>query len=54
MTQNYIGWMLIAFLKGDLHDIVYMAQLEGFVVEGEEHMGCGLNKSIYGLKQASR
>jgi hypothetical protein len=31
-----------------------MAQPEGFVVEGNEHLGCHLKKSIYGLKQASR
>ena len=43
-----------AFLNGDLHEDVYMAQLEGFVVEGKEHMCCRLKKSIYGLKQASR
>jgi hypothetical protein len=33
---------------------VYMAQPKGFVVEEKEHMGCHLQKSIYGLKQASR
>ena len=31
-----------------------MAQPEGFVMEGKEHLGCHLKKSIYGLKQASR
>ena len=42
------------FLNGDLHENVYMAQLEGFAMEGKEHLGCRLKKSIYGLKQASR
>jgi hypothetical protein len=45
-----------AFLNGDLQENVYMTQLEDFVVEGKERMGCKLKKSIYGLglKQASR
>ena len=43
-----------AFLNGDLHETSYMAQPEGFAMEGKEHLGCRLKKSIYGLKQASR
>jgi hypothetical protein len=31
-----------------------MARPEGFVVEGKEHMGCKLKKSLHWLKQASR
>ena len=42
------------FLNGNLKEDVYMAQLEGFVVEGKEHLACHLKISIYGLKQASR
>ena len=42
------------FLNGDLKEDVCMAQLEGFVVEGKEHLACRLKISIYGLKQASR
>ena len=43
-----------AFLNGDLYENVYMAQPQSFVVEAKECMGCRLQKSIYGLKQASR
>ena len=42
------------FLNGDLDETIFMAQPEGFVVKGKEHLGCRLKKSIYGLKQASR
>ena len=31
-----------------------MAQPEGFVSEGAEHLVCKLKKSIYGLKQSPR
>ena len=42
------------FLNGNLEENVYMAQPKGFVMEGNERLGCRLKKSIYGLKQASR
>jgi hypothetical protein len=44
----------IVSLNGDLQEIMYMAQPEGFVIEGKGHMGCRLKKSLYGLKQVSR
>jgi hypothetical protein len=43
-----------AFLYGILDEEIYMQQPEGFVVPGREQEVCRLNKSIYGLKQASR
>ena len=43
-----------AFLNGDLQEELYMAQPEGFIASGEEHLVCKLKKSIYELKQAPR
>ena len=42
------------FLHGDLEDLVYMVQLEGFIQLGQEHLVCKLRKSLYGLKQSPR
>ena len=43
-----------AFLNGSLDETIYMVQLEGFIKKGQEKKVCKLQKSIYGLKQASR
>jgi hypothetical protein len=40
------------FLNGDLNEVVYMDQPLGF--SENDRLVCRLNKSIYGLKQASR
>jgi len=41
-----------AFFNGELTDEIYMQQPEGF--NDNEKLVCKLNKSLYGLKQASR
>jgi hypothetical protein len=43
-----------AFLHGELEEVIYMDQPEGFVVPGKENLVCRLNKSLYGLKQSPR
>ncbi|KAG8498488.1 hypothetical protein CXB51_005003 [Gossypium anomalum] len=50
-------WMMdvkTAFLNGKLEEDVYMAQPEGFVYPKDAGKICKLQRSIYGLKQASR
>ena len=37
------------FLNGDLEEEIYMEQLEGYVVLGQEHKVCKLVKSLSGL-----
>ncbi|MCP3666765.1 MAG: hypothetical protein GY696_30425, partial [Gammaproteobacteria bacterium] len=43
-----------AFLNGLLKEDIYMKQPEGYVTPGQEHLVCKLERSLYGLKQASR
>ena len=40
-----------AFLNGEIEEVIYVKQLEGFAVKGKEgHVLC-LRKALYGLKQ---
>ncbi|KAL0445596.1 UNVERIFIED_CONTAM: Retrovirus-related Pol polyprotein from transposon RE2 [Sesamum latifolium] len=43
-----------AFLNGYVEEEIFMDQPEGFTAVGEKQKVCRLQRSIYGLKQASR
>ena len=54
---DYEIWQMdvkTAFLNGYLDETIYMDQPEGYIVEGQQQKVCKLQRSIYGLKQASR
>ena len=54
--HDYEIWQMdvkISFLNGKLAEDVYMSQPEGFVDAKFPNRVCKLEKSIYGLKQAS-
>ncbi|KAL0308172.1 UNVERIFIED_CONTAM: Retrovirus-related Pol polyprotein from transposon TNT 1-94 [Sesamum calycinum] len=54
---DYEIWQIdvkTAFLNSSVKKEIYMDQPEGFTVVGEEQKVCHLQRSLYGLKQASQ
>ena len=54
---DYEIWQMdvkTAFLNGDIDEELYMMQPKGFVDPKDANKVCKLQRSIYGLKQASR
>ena len=43
-----------AFLNGEISEVIYVRQPEGFLVKGKEGYVLRLKKALYGLKQAPR
>jgi hypothetical protein len=51
---DYKIWQMdvkTAFLSYNLSENIYIFQLEGFIVRGQEYIVCKFKKFIYGLKQ---
>ncbi|MCO5597387.1 hypothetical protein L7F22_051463 [Adiantum nelumboides] len=44
----------VTFLHGNLHEDIYIVQLESFEVKVKEHLVCKLKKSFCGLKESPR
>lgn len=53
LTCDFIWFMLldvINFLYILVDEVIFMQQLQGFVMKGKKNMICKLLKSLYGLK----
>ena len=44
----------MAFLNGELKEVVFIAQPEGFEIKGSESKVYRLHKALYGLKQVPK